>query len=76
MTITATEFKTNLNKYLDMLQFEDIFITKNGKTVAKITHPHISAVESISGLLEGKLPNDFDEKKLREERIAKYAGDN
>ena len=36
MIVTATEFKTNFGKYLDMLRSEDIFITRNGKTVAKI----------------------------------------
>lgn len=72
MVVTATEFKTNFGKYLDMLPSEDIFITRNGKTVAKMVNPNVSAVESISGLLAGKLPDDFDAKQLREERLEKY----
>lgn len=39
--VTATEFKTNFGKYLDLLTQEDIFITKNGKTVAKVSNPQI-----------------------------------
>ena len=74
MIVTATEFKTNFGKYLDMLRSEDIFITRNGKTVAKMVNPNVSAVESISGMLAGKLADDYDAKMLREERLAKYAG--
>ena len=45
MIITATEFKTNLGKYLDLIAKaqEDIFITKNGKTIARMTNPQVSA---------------------------------
>ena len=31
MSITATELKMNLGKYLQLAESEDIFITKNGK---------------------------------------------
>lgn len=72
MTVTATEFKTNFGKYLDMLIVEDIFITRNGKTVAKMVNPNVSAVDSISGMLSGKLPDNYDAKTLREERLKKY----
>lgn len=72
MVVTATEFKTNFGKYLDMLLHEDIFITRNGKTVAKMVNTNVSAVDSISGILEGKLPGNFDAKDMREERLQKY----
>jgi prevent-host-death family protein len=36
MEITATEFKTNLGKYLDAVEREDVIITKNGKPVARL----------------------------------------
>lgn len=75
MIVTATEFKTNFGKYLDLLHSEDIFITRNGKTIAKVVNPNVSAVDAISGLLVGKLPDDFDAKALREERLKKYALD-
>lgn len=75
MIVTATEFKTNFGKYLELLRSEDIFITRNGKTVAKMVNPNVSAVDSISGLLAGKLPDNFDAKDLREERLGKYAID-
>lgn len=71
MVVTATEFKVNFGKYLGLLATEDIFITKNGKTVAKVSNPNVSAVDAISGLL--KLPDSYDAKTLREERLQKYA---
>ena len=40
MLITATEFKNNFGKYLLLAAKEDIFITKNGKTIAKLTSPY------------------------------------
>lgn len=40
-----------------------------------MVNPNVSAVESISGMLAGKLADDYDAKMLREERLAKYAVD-
>ena len=48
MVVTATEFKVNFGKYLSLLATEDIFITKNGKKVAKVSNPNVSAVDAIS----------------------------
>ena len=73
--VTATEFKMNLGHYLDLVLSEDIWITKNGKTVAKLINPNVSAVDSISGILKGRIPDGFDRHSLREERIARYADD-
>ncbi|MCD8367826.1 MAG: type II toxin-antitoxin system Phd/YefM family antitoxin [Clostridiales bacterium] len=75
MVVTATEFKTNLGKYLDMLLSEDIFITRKGKVVAKVVNPNVSAVDTISGMLAGKLPEEYDARSIREERLNKYALD-
>lgn len=72
MQVTATEFKLNFGKYLDMLSTEDIWITRNGKTVAKVINPNVSSVDSISGILEGKVSSDIDRHSLREERLSKY----
>lgn len=77
MIITATEFKTNFGKYLEMISLsqEDIFITKNGKTIAKVSNPQISAVDKISGVLAGLVPDDFDSSDIRKERLKKYEAD-
>lgn len=75
MVVTVTEFKTNFGKYLDLLPSEDIYITRNGKTVAKMVNPNVRAADTLSGLLAGKLPEDFDAKALREERLDRDALD-
>lgn len=75
MVVTATEFKVNFGKYLTLLATEDIFITKNGKMIAKVSNPNVSAVDAISGLLVGKIPENYDARSLREERLRKYALD-
>ncbi len=71
MIVTATEFKTNFGKYLDLIVQEDIFITRNGKTIAKVVNPHVSAVDSLRGMLKN-VPSDIDSDSLREERLSKY----
>ena len=71
MTVTATEFKANFGKYLELIATEDIFITRNGKTVAKVVNPQISAVDSLRGILGG-ISSDIDMDSLREERLLKY----
>ena len=71
MIVTATEFKTNFGKSLDMLTKEDIFITRNGKIIAKVINPQVSAVDSLRGMLKN-VPSDIDMDSLREERLSKY----
>lgn len=68
MSITATELKQNLGKYLLLSAKEDIFITKNGKTIAKLTNPHQNRVNAAKSLF-GILPEDADLDKSREERL-------
>ncbi len=73
MIVTATEFKTNFGKYLELIAKEDIFITRNGKTVAKVVNPQISAVDTLRGLIKNA-PQDLALDSLREERLSKYEG--
>ena len=72
MQITATEFKLNLGKYLNLVQTEDIWITRNGKLIAKLVNPHVSSVDVISGVLSCKVPDDLNRHSLREERLSRY----
>ncbi len=68
MYITATEFKMNLGKYLLLSQTEDIYITKNGKVVAKLTNPNQDRVD-IAKSLFGIIPADVTVEEAREERL-------
>ncbi|MBO5031819.1 MAG: type II toxin-antitoxin system prevent-host-death family antitoxin [Lachnospiraceae bacterium] len=68
MSITATELKNNLGKYLLLSATEDIFITKNGKIIAKLTNPHQDRVETAKSLF-GILPKEADMEEARAERL-------
>lgn len=71
MSITATELKLNLSKYLLLAATEDIYITKNGKTIAKLSNPNQDKVNTAKSLF-GILPQDMtleDAKRERVERI-------
>ncbi len=69
MSITATELKQNLGKYLLLSAQEDIYITKNGRTIAKLTNPNQSRVDTAKSLF-GILPQDADIEEARGERLA------
>ncbi len=68
MSITATELKTNLSKYLLLSATEDIFITKNGKIIAKLTNPFQERVD-IAKSLFGIIPPNITLDEAREERL-------
>ncbi len=70
MSITATEFKTNMGKYLLLASKEDIFITKNGKPVAKLTSPYQQKLDVVESLF-GVVPNSITLDEVREERLKK-----
>ena len=74
MTVTATDIQNNFGKYLHAAQMGDeIIILKNGNEVARL----ISKERSFSFLtdsLTGILKNDYNEKTIKEERLAKYEG--
>ena len=68
MSVTATELKNNLGKYLMLSASEDVFITKNGKVVAKLTNPHQDRVDTAKSLF-GILPQDADLGASKDERL-------
>ena len=70
MSITATELKMNLGKYLMLAEKEDVYITKNGKVVAKLTNPFQDRVDMAKSLF-GILPSDITLEEAREERLGK-----
>ncbi len=70
MSITATELKTNLSKYLLLSATEDIFITKNGKIIAKLTNPFQERVD-IAKSLFGIIPPNITLDEAREERLGR-----
>lgn len=51
MIVTATEFKANLGKYLEMATSQDIFITKNRKSIARLTSPAVDKLALLDDLV-------------------------
>ena len=70
MSITATEFKKNLGKYLLLAETVDIFITRNGKVVAKLTNPNQNRVNRAESLF-GILSDDRTLEESKKERLSK-----
>lgn len=70
MSITATELKNNLGKYLLLSEKEDIYVTKNGKVIAKITNPFQNRVDIVKSLV-GILSDDTTLDESKEERLSK-----
>lgn len=70
MSITATELKTNLSKYLLLSATEDIYITKNGKIISKLSNPFQERV-NVAKSLFGVIPADITLEEATEERLNK-----
>ena len=68
MSITATELKMNLSKYLLLAETEDIYITRNGKVVAKLSNPYQDRVDVAKSLF-GAIPSDMTLEESKEERL-------
>jgi len=73
MVVTATQFKSNIGHYLDTISEDDVYITKNGKMVAKLSDPRKDRM-SILNALVGILPsNHISLEDAKMERILKKA---
>ena len=69
MKISVTQLKTNIGKYLDMAETQDIFITKNGKQIAKIVSTKIDKVAAMRSTF-GAIPPDADLDTAKAERLS------
>ena len=68
LSITATELKQNLSKYLLMAAREDIIISRNGKVVAKLSNPNQDRVD-IAQSMFGILPGNSTIEEAHSERL-------
>ena len=69
MQVTATEFKMNMGKYLSLASRRDIYITKNGRRIAKLTNPspdRVAMLDSLVGIAgkEGASLDDIKGERL------------
>jgi len=70
--MNLSAFKMNIGKYLLLVENEDVFITKNGKSVAKLTNlreGNMEAIRSLRGILKN---TDITHDEIRAERLKKY----
>jgi len=61
MQVALSELKVNVGRYVDLANNEDIYITRNGKQVAKIVsikRNKVSEVQSLFGI--AKLSNEYN----------------
>ena len=68
MQITLSQLKNNTGRYVALADDEDVYVTKNGKRVAKITGTKINKVVAAKALF-GILPPDVDLDEARSERL-------
>ena len=68
MNVTATELKLNLGKYLLLAATQDIYITRNGKTIAKLVSPYQDRVDTFDALF-GSVPDTITLEEARKERL-------
>ena len=77
MQVALSELKINVGKYVDLAEKQDIYITRNGKNVARIVgvnRDRAADMRSLFGI--AKLPREYSDpnydpnyEKLRDERI-------
>ena len=78
MQVALSELKTNVGKYVGLAAKQDIYITRNGRQVAKIVgtnRDRVAEMRSLFGI--AKLPKKYNDpdydpnyEKLRDEKAA------
>lgn len=73
MTVSATEFKVNFGKYLEMSKQEDIFITKNNRTIARVSNPATDRIASLNALagIAAKHFDNLSDDDIKERRLSR-----
>ena len=70
MSVTSLELSQNLEEYLTLAETQDVYITRNGVIVAKLSNPNQDRVHAVRSLL-GVLPAHPTEEEVREERMGR-----
>ena len=70
MTISESELKNNLAKYMLLSATEEIFITRNGNVTAVLTNPYPDR-KAIAESLFGILSDDLTLDQAKEDHLIK-----
>ena len=74
MMVTSTDFKMNLGRYFELVNQEEIVITKNGKRIAKLVADEEDLV-SIAKSLFGIIPDiNLTDDEIKAERMRERYG--
>ena len=78
MIVALSDLKANVGKYINLAEKQDVYVTRNGKLVAKIVgtnRDRTAVMKSLFGI--AKLPDEYKNpdydanyEKLRDERIS------
>ncbi|MDR1211852.1 MAG: type II toxin-antitoxin system Phd/YefM family antitoxin [Spirochaetaceae bacterium] len=71
MVINATELKANIGQYLNAVSEDDVYITRNGRVVAKLSSPardKQAVLDSLAGIT-AKNPVSLEE--ARKSRLSR-----
>ena len=71
MTITATEFKKNLGMYMLKALEEDIYITKNGQVLVKLSNPNKEKIDVLNSLVGAASSEKLSLDEIKEMRLSR-----
>jgi len=74
MVITAAELKTNIGRYLDAVTEDEVFITRDGKIVAKLTGAGQDKQAILDSLVGITAANPVSLEEARKERLLRLVG--
>ena len=67
MIVNSTEIQNNFGRYLDLVNNEEVVITKNGAPVARLVGMN-KTISFLADRLVGLVPEDVDEATEKSER--------
>jgi len=70
MVVTATKFKANIGHYLDTVSEDEVFISKNGKIVAKLSSPAQDKQALLDSLVGITARNPVSLEEAKRERLS------
>lgn len=71
MTITSTELKNDLSKYLHLAETEDVFVTKNGRVMCKLSPVYEDKIAIVESLI-GVVPSNATIDEGKNERLKRH----
>ena len=71
MVVTSTELKANIGYYLNAVSENEVFITRNGKVVAKLSNPAQDKQAVLDSLVGLTARNPISLNEAKKERLSR-----